>query len=228
MRMADLSAAAAVSIPSIKFYLREGLLHAGTRLARNQASYDESHVRRLRLIRALRDVADVPIEAIRGICAALDREESSMWRLQGAVAEALGGKPPAHLSPTEERASADVKRFLARQALPTDDAGACWELTRALVALRDAFGEELPVEVFELYVKSLDRVASAELQSSAEFVPDAGPASRADQLTFMVYGTVLFEPVILALRRILHHKHAYAALGGGGRSESTRAEKKRP
>ena len=47
MRISDLSRASGVTIPTIKFYLREGLLPSGDRTARNQATYEAAHVRRL-------------------------------------------------------------------------------------------------------------------------------------------------------------------------------------
>ena len=37
----------------MKFYLREGLLPAGTATSATQATYDAGHLRRLRLVRAL-------------------------------------------------------------------------------------------------------------------------------------------------------------------------------
>ncbi|GMA88788.1 hypothetical protein GCM10025868_40380 [Angustibacter aerolatus] len=43
-------------VATVKYYLREGLLPPGTPTSRTQAQYDEEHVRRLRLVRALLDV----------------------------------------------------------------------------------------------------------------------------------------------------------------------------
>jgi DNA-binding transcriptional MerR regulator len=51
--MSELSAATGAPIATIKYYLREGLLAPGERTSPNQARYDGSHVRRIRLIRAL-------------------------------------------------------------------------------------------------------------------------------------------------------------------------------
>jgi DNA-binding transcriptional MerR regulator len=60
MRICDLSAqtgilSAQTGIPvaTIKFYLRGNLLHPGVRTAVTPAQYEQSHVARLRLIRAL-------------------------------------------------------------------------------------------------------------------------------------------------------------------------------
>ena len=53
MKMSQLCETSGVSVPSIKFYLREGLLPAGERTSATQAEYGPEHVERLRLIRAL-------------------------------------------------------------------------------------------------------------------------------------------------------------------------------
>src|ERR1700722_7876060 len=55
MRLSELARPRGVSIPSIKFYLRGGLLPAGEALSKTQADYNQAHVDRLRLIRALRE-----------------------------------------------------------------------------------------------------------------------------------------------------------------------------
>jgi hypothetical protein len=53
MRLSELSERSGVSIATIKYYLREGLLAPGRRVSATTADYDESHLRRLRLVRAL-------------------------------------------------------------------------------------------------------------------------------------------------------------------------------
>ncbi|WP_312797187.1 MerR family transcriptional regulator, partial [Kocuria sp.] len=51
---------------SIKFYRREELLPAGTRLTATRQDYDQGHVERLQLIRVLREGAAQPPPASRG------------------------------------------------------------------------------------------------------------------------------------------------------------------
>ena len=53
LRISRLAATTCVPLATVKFYLRELLLHDGELTAPNHAQYDESHVRRLRLVRAL-------------------------------------------------------------------------------------------------------------------------------------------------------------------------------
>ena len=53
MWMSELSSRSGLPVPTIKYYLREQLLHAGEAVGATRARYDDSHVRRLRLVRAL-------------------------------------------------------------------------------------------------------------------------------------------------------------------------------
>src|SRR6478752_4591497 len=53
MRISELAGATGVTVPTIKYYLREGLLSEGARTSATQAEYGEDHVRRLRVVRAL-------------------------------------------------------------------------------------------------------------------------------------------------------------------------------
>ena len=57
---------------SIKFYRREGLLPAGTRLAATRQDYDRGHAERLQLIRVLREEAGATIPDIRALVTLID------------------------------------------------------------------------------------------------------------------------------------------------------------
>lgn len=70
--ISQLAAASGVPVGTIKYYLREGLLPPGKRTAPRLSEYSGVHLYRLRLIRALREIAELPIDALRDITAALD------------------------------------------------------------------------------------------------------------------------------------------------------------
>ncbi|MEX5276395.1 MerR family transcriptional regulator [Kocuria sp. CPCC 205261] len=57
---------------SIKFYRREGLLPAGTRLTATRQDYDHGHVECLQLIRVLREEAGATIPDIRALVTVID------------------------------------------------------------------------------------------------------------------------------------------------------------
>src|SRR5215469_5344529 len=94
MRIAELSCDSGVPMPTIKYYLRDGLLPPGELTSRNQAQYDERHVRRLKLIRALLDVAGLSIAGVRDALAAIDSHPDSRHNLLGKVMQRIT-TPPA-------------------------------------------------------------------------------------------------------------------------------------
>ena len=85
MRVSELSEATGVSVATIKYYLREGLLPPGESVGATRAHYDDSHVRRLRLVRALIEVAGLRLEDVRRVLAAIDDEDLSWHEAVGAA-----------------------------------------------------------------------------------------------------------------------------------------------
>ena len=73
MRISELSRHAGVSVPTIKYYIREGLLPPGAKAAPNQAQYADEHLQRLKLIRVLREVGGLRVDAIKTVLAALEQ-----------------------------------------------------------------------------------------------------------------------------------------------------------
>ena len=93
MRMAELSRRSDVRVATIKYYLREGLLPPGSPTAMTRAEYSEAHLRRLRLIRALVEIGEVPVSAIKKILTVVDDESQGVHRMLGAVQYQLGPHP---------------------------------------------------------------------------------------------------------------------------------------
>ena len=228
--MAELSTASGLPVPTIKYYLREGLLPAGKRTSPNQAAYDESHLRRLRLIRSLREVGGLGIDQIRRTIQSLD-EGVRPWDVVGAVTDAIGGDPGLASRDTAWHAvSAELDAFLAARGMPhRPESPARARLVDALVALRRALGVDLPAESLGGYADAMEGLAKLEIASMNTLStrtgldlagPPAGPEGDSEPdlaltLEAIVYGTVLFEPVILAMRRLWHERFA-AEEGLGG------------
>jgi DNA-binding transcriptional MerR regulator len=226
MRMAEFSRVSGVPTATIKFYLREGLLHPGQRTAPNQATYGESHLRRLRLVRALREMGGLRIETIRRVLESVDGADNP-WNIVGRVCDAIGetGRERSGSGPSAMRAAADVDAFLAEQGLPVrDESSARAQLIDALVAVRGALGPGFPVAGFAWYSDAVRGLARSEVeiaissnvtqwsQQDRQREESGRPAARdlSEILEATVYGTVLFEPVLLALRRLWHERHAEA------------------
>lgn len=86
-RMAELVRRSGVARETIHYYLREGLLPDPEKTARNNALYNDQHVRRLSLIRALREEHLLPLKAIKGLLA--DQSRLSFTPDQLAVLQRL-------------------------------------------------------------------------------------------------------------------------------------------
>jgi DNA-binding transcriptional MerR regulator len=159
MRISELSSRTEISVATIKFYLREKLLHEGVRTAATQAQYDESHLARLRLIRALLGPGGLSIAAAHQVIQAIEEPPESVYELLGVAANAVAGP----------------------------------NLEDALRALDEA-GFQLPEGALEVYTDHIRQIAQFEIDN----VPTESPAAA---VRYVVLGTVLLEPVILALRR---------------------------
>ncbi|MER6102046.1 MerR family transcriptional regulator [Streptomyces sp. NPDC001832] len=77
MKISELSRRSGSPVGRIKYYLREGLLPPGRSMGATIAEYDEEHVQRLRLIRALTARGGLSIAAARDVLATVDHPEES-------------------------------------------------------------------------------------------------------------------------------------------------------
>jgi DNA-binding transcriptional MerR regulator len=171
MRISELSSQTGIPVATIKFYLREKLLQDGVRTAATQAQYDESHVARLRLIRALLGPGGLSVAAAQSVIGAIEEPPGSVHDLLGVAADAVAGP----------------------------------NLEDALRALDEA-GFELPEGALEVYTDHMRQIAQFEIDN----LPTDSPAAA---VRYVVLGTVLLEPVILALRRLAEEEASARRFG---------------
>lgn len=193
MRISALAAEAGVPLPSVKFYLREGLLHPGVATSATQASYDESHVRRLRLIRALIGSVGLSVQQARDILALVDDPGDDLYATLGRAVSAL---PPA-----VHEASGDDPYPRARAALEAlgqvyDPHYAAVAQLESALAATEAAGMPMSEERLLEYGRRLREIAAFDLERM--------PREPHAAVEYTVLGTALYEPVILALRRLAH------------------------
>lgn len=212
MRIGELSRRTGATIPTIKYYIREGLLPAGRRTAANQAEYDDTHVERIALIRALREVADLPIATIRETLDAIEHPDRGasdrhLGLALGALSEPL--EVPADDADAYAVAADTVDSTLrARGWSVAPGSTARAELIRAIVAINRHFPGGVTAEGLDFYAQLAETVAEHEIPQRWEAV-----GSPADALRYAVLGTVLYEPVILALRRLAHAERSQRLTG---------------
>ena len=116
MRIAELSQLTGVSIPTLKYYLREGLLPSGQATAVNQAEYNDSHVRRVRLVRSLVEIARLSLADVRSVLDAVDDVGVSTHDAFATAQDAMVShreRDPEH----HNAALAEVYRFVRRHRL---------------------------------------------------------------------------------------------------------------
>jgi DNA-binding transcriptional MerR regulator len=203
MKVSELSAASGVSLATIKFYLREGLLPSGTATGRNQATYDERHVHRLRLIRALTEVGKLSLRDIRRILAAAEDAAIPVHHLLGVAQAALEPEPPTTADPAEVAAArTTIDEALSALGWDVDDRSpAVTTLAHTVAALR-RLGWDVSPERLVRYGSAIDALASEEVS-----IRD-GDAPREAVVERMVVGSVLYEGVLTSLRRLAHEHHS--------------------
>ncbi|MFI8327114.1 MerR family transcriptional regulator [Streptomyces sp. NPDC085529] len=212
MRIGELSRRTGVSVPTIKFYVREGLLPAGRLTSPNQATYEETHVRRLRLIRALIDVGGLSVAAVREVIAAVDDPGRPVHDLLGEAAVRMvpryGGEPAedGRLAEARERVT-ELIRERDWRVFPGNPAAEA--LAVALAAL-GSVGHERFGEVLGAYADAAERVARADLAYVAHHV------AREELVESVAVGTVLGDALFAALRRLAQIDASDRVFGGKG------------
>lgn len=198
MRVSELVDRTGVPLATVKYYLREGLLMPGQATSATRSVYDESHVRRLGLIKALSGIG-LPINRIKVIVEVIEDPGPSLF---AALAEAVSALPPYSEPSTTDsvgypRAEAALRQ-LGQTCDPENPAVA--QLDRALAAA-EAAGVPMTDERLAAYAPHIMGLATVDIDSMPR-------ESAAAAIEYAVVGTVVYEPVIAALRRIAHSELA--------------------
>jgi DNA-binding transcriptional MerR regulator len=201
MRISELSEVSGVTVATIKYYLREGLVPSGKATAPNQADYDEAHLRRLDLIRVLVDVGGLGLSAVRQVIRALEDEKLPLHDLLGVAQRALAGTRRTE-DVIDAEADKEIDEFiddLEWKVSPTTPARD--DLAAALSALRK-LGWDVSSKTFRPYARVAFELARREVQVVG------GDISKTEAIERFVVGTVVFERVLAALRRLAHEHHS--------------------
>ncbi|WP_426561518.1 MerR family transcriptional regulator [Angustibacter sp. McL0619] len=194
MRISGLAAATGVPVATIKFYLREGLLPQGEATAPTQATYDDRHVQRLRLVRSLVEVAGLSLAQVRRVVASIDNPPSTWHQLLGVAHWAAVGLGDGLDDDVDVSAARSLVDELGWHIDPRSPALA--QLQRAISGLADS-GLTMTPEHVRAYAEAAHDVAELDVDS----VPTTSPAAAARHV---VLGTLLREPLLLSLRRLAH------------------------
>ncbi|MEJ2863116.1 MerR family transcriptional regulator [Actinomycetospora flava] len=194
MRIGDLSRETGVSVASIKYYLREGLLPPGERTSPNQARYDEAHVRRLRLIRALVDVGGLSIAGTRTVLAAVEDPHVSLHDALGTAQAAVMTRTEPVEDDAAARAEQAVAALIERRGWITNERNPGWRTAVDVLATLERLGGEKVAGLLDVYAEAMEAVAPHEVEA---VVVDE---DRERSVERMVVGIVLGGALMTALR----------------------------
>lgn len=202
MRLAELSRASGCPISTIKYYLREGLLPAGSEVNGTTAEYDESHVRRLTMVRVLREVGNLSVASVRDVLLAIDDPSLGLHDTLASAVHALG--PHRDLPDREaiEPARSEVVAWLAASGWEVSpDAPSIDLLTLSLLGVRQFWGPAGP-EIFDRYRDVADELGRGDLAQFDDVTDLEVTIGR------MAVGTVVWEQALIALRRLAEENHS--------------------
>ena len=191
MRISKLSELAGLPVGTVKFYLRTGLLHPGRATSATQAQYNDSHVDRLRLIRALLEVGHLSLADIQRVVDAIDLPTQDPATNVAMVQQAVS-------PPLDDDLDLDLTR--ARELVEelgwsiAADSPHLPHLARALKAL-DTVEQPPSRERLRVYAESASHVARNDVDLLTDTPDPAKPVVAA-------VSSAIYETVFAALHRL--------------------------
>ncbi|MBB2912904.1 DNA-binding transcriptional MerR regulator [Streptosporangium becharense] len=205
--MAELSRVTGVSVPMIKYYLREGLLPAGERTGPNQARYGPEHVRRLKLVRAMAEYGGLSLASIATLLEQLERPELSLHDRLGVAQRTV---TPRHEPGEGERwdlAARQARELIARHGWHHHSDSEAMRAVAGVLFTLGALGYDGVLTRLDEYAEAAARTARADVAA----LMDEPDLERMVEL--VVVGTLLGDTLIAALRRIAQGNISAGALG---------------
>lgn len=210
MLVSELAERADVPLATVKYYLREGLLPVGETTGPRRAEYGEDHLRRLRVLRMLREIGGVPVTSLRQVAEALDDETLPVHDVMTLVADVITAGPTIAADPSSLEIVDDVLAAIGWDGVRAESMDRL--RLAALVSLLNGPGPlGVSVQVLTFYAGMADQLARAEVA----LVDDT--AERSELLEQMVTGSVVYGHVF-ELLRLLGHEHHHAQVTGAVRS----------
>lgn len=207
MRLKKLAAQTGTSTASIKYYLREGLLPPGRRINATLAEYDDSHVARLNLIGALRQIVGSPIEEIRALVTVLDDPAVDLYSVYGR-AQLLGLGLPGDAGVTPGEEPAEITRLV--EARGWVEAVEVRALLAEQVRHMNALGVATSADTLEAYADAADRIARRDVGVMAE------SASVDEAVMRVAVGVHEYSRLLLRMLGVAQAGHARGARRGDG------------
>lgn len=190
MRIAELSRRSGIPVPTIKYYLREGLLPPGELSSPNQASYGEEHLRRLHLVRALLEVGRLPIAGIKAVLAEIDRPDPDVHAALGHATGAIGGQQRA----SEE--DGEVDDLIARRGWRVEPGASARQSVAEVIAALRRLGADNLLARLDDFAAAAERIGEIDLEVVATH------RTPEEMVHSAVIGTILGDALLAGLRRL--------------------------
>jgi len=198
MRISELSERSGVPVATVKYYLREGLLAPGEAVNVRESSYSDDHLARLRLIQGLTHVLGASVAQVREVLSAVDAPDQTPLEAMGRATAALPTARPISEPTLQESPQRAIHLLEQLGYLFQPDVPSVRELESAL-ELAESVGVTIDDDQISVYGEAARAIAKADFAR----IPWDTPK---EAITFAALGTVLYEPVLLALRRLAHHE----------------------
>ena len=212
MRLAELSTETGVSVATLKYYLREGLLHPGRAMSRTQAEYDATHVDRVRPVRALSEVGGLSLATIEQVLEVITEPGTDRLHVLEAAQRTLARAASRTVGSDEGASVRRVRAWIEQHGWEIDpqdpfidDLARAWEACdHAALGLDEAR--------MDRYADHVEGVATVDVST----VPGEPEAA----VRHVVLGTLLVDPVLVALRRLAQqHVSRQTQTGSGSAPE---------
>lgn len=209
MRMAELSERSGVPIPTIRYYLREGLLPQGQLTSPNQATYDDTHVRRLGLVRALVEVGAMPIAAVKALFQHLENADADELTTLGLIQYTLVRETStASAGRTGADGAAAVGQLLDRLSWRVREQHPARAMLAAAIESLAQLGQDDVLALLDRYAAAAHELAEAEV---ALTLARSGTDQRAEAVVMV---GVLGDAALGALRRLAQEDVVARTLDG--------------
>jgi DNA-binding transcriptional MerR regulator len=207
VRIGELSRLSGIPAATIKYYLREGLLPPGVSTQPNQAHYADSHLARLRLIRALIDIGGLSINTASKLLAVLDSPELGPWESVGKVQYALSQRHGAIPGPVhDENASRVVDELIARRGWDIRPGSPARRTLTDICATWDRLGHTDMIAALDDYAEAIAAVVAVDIKLITD------QSSLAETIETVIVGTVIGDSMISALRQLTQEHVSRAPL----------------
>ena len=209
LKISELAERSDVSVGTIKYYLREGLLPEPVKTSRNMAYYSEEFVDRIRLIKQLQEERFMPLRVIKSMLDEEPERARALIELEDRILEyALRGEEQTRVSAAEVRRRYDVprevlERLAELEVLTPSSRGYSASDVRIIEAITrfraGGYSEQIGFTVYDTvrYKKALEDLVREEVRVITERL--AGEKSPEEVVALLEAGIEPVRDLIAAL-----------------------------